>query len=249
MFSKCSSIFAALVLIAGVFVVSPPEAAAQRTPRLRIQQKSPVRGATVRVGDTVVIEWEFVGGNGQPIDEDTLRWCEQEIFLSLDGGRTLDRRITIHLDPRDRRSEWVVPNTVTDSAVLDIHYGCEADGLPHETPNVQKSSMFKIVPGDRKPPEIHMKAMPKDIFAGESILLAWETDQIDTGTEFDVQVSYNRGAEFVTVGTTTDATYNWTVPADYNGNLTVRVVATAADGRTIESPTLVKGHRTVTRRK
>lgn len=250
MFSRSLSILAAVVLVASAIVVSAPEAAAQRgNSRLKIRQVSPQRGATVKVGETVTIEWEFIGGNGQPVDEDTLRWCEQEIFLSLDGGRTLDRRITIHLDPRDRTSEWVVPNTPTDTAVLDIHYGCEADGLPHETPNVQKAFMFKIVPGDIKPPQVHMKAMPKEIIAGESLELSWETEEIAPGTEFEVQVSYNRGAEFVTVGTTTESTFNWTVPADYSGNLTTRVVAKSVDGRSIESPTLVKGHRTVTKRK
>lgn len=249
MLSRSLSVFAAFALVAGAVFVSPPEVAAQRGhSKPKIRQISPLRGDVVRAGDTVMIEWEFVDGGGVVLDDEDLRWCEQEIFLSLDGGRTIDRRITIHLDPHDRSQEWVVPNTPTDQAVLDIHYGCEADGLPHETPNVQKSFMFRIIPGDRKPKEIHTKAMPKDVFAGDRLQFGWETD-LETGTEFDVQVSYNRGADYVSVGTTTDSSFDWVVPVDYNGNLSYRVVANLPGGQTIESPTLVKGHRFVTKRK
>ena len=120
MLSRSLSALAAAALIAGIVVVSAPEAAAQRgVSKPRIRQIKPLRGDTVRVGDTVMIEWEFYDGDGIILSDDQLRWCEQEIFLSLDGGRTIERRITIRLDPADRTQEWVVPNTVTDTAVLD----------------------------------------------------------------------------------------------------------------------------------
>lgn len=249
MLSRSLIVLAAAMLVAGGVVATAPEVAAQRDiSKPRIRQTKPLRGETFRAGDTVRIEWEFVDGNGVILTEDERRWCEQEIFLSIDGGLTNERRITLRLDPSVRASDWIVPNLQTENAVLDIHFGCEADGLPHETPNVQKSFVFKIVPGDRKPKEIRMKAMPKEVFAGENLALSWETD-LDTGTEFDVQVSYDRGGEFTSVGKTTQSLYSWPVPNDYTGSLTFRVVATSADGQVIESPTLVKGHRTVKRRR
>ncbi len=250
MLSRSLSVLAAAALVAGSVIMSPSDVtAAQRgNSKPRVRQIKPLRGDVVRAGDTVMIEWEFVDGSGVVLGEDDLRWCEQEIFLSLDGGQTMNRRITIRLDPRDRTQSWVVPNTPTNNAVLNFHYGCEADGFPHETPNVQKSFPFRIVPGDRKPPEISMKAAPKQIFAGEKLDLSWETN-LDTGTEFDVQVSYDRGGEFVSLGKTTDSSFSWDVPADYSGSVTFRIVGATGDGRTIESPILVKGHRTVTKRR
>lgn len=249
MLSKSLTVIVAALFVASGVIATAPEVHAQRgSSKPRIRQVLPRAGETVKAGDTILIKWEFIDDRGVILTDDELRWCEQEIFLSLNGGLSNNRRISIRLDPSDRTQEWVVPNTPTTQAVLDFHYGCEADGLPHETPNVQKSFKFTIVAGDRKPKEIHMKAMPNEIFAGENLDVSWETD-LDTGTEFELQVSYDRGGEYVSVGTTTKAGYSWPVPHDYAGSLTFRVVAKTADGQVIESPTLVSAHRTVKRRK
>lgn len=248
MLSRKIPVILAAVLVTGAFVIAAPTADAQRqTRRPVVRLVSPQRGDVLRAGEVITIRWEFVqNGTTIPPGAD-LSWCEQEIFLSLDGGRSLDRRITIHLDPAVRSTQWTVPNTPSDQAVLDVHYGCEADGLPNETPNVQKQAMFRIVSSGIKPPEVAMKAMPKDVFAGDELDLSWESD-VPNLDHFDVQVSYNRGAEFVTVASTSESNVTWTVPSDYVGNLTFRVVAVATDGTTVESPTLVRGHRLVKRR-
>lgn len=249
MLSRSLMLLASALLVGGSVFATAPEASAQRERRRpRIRQVSPSAGETVKVGDVVTIEWEFVDGSGVILTDDQMRWCEQEIYLSLDNGRTIDRRITIRLDPAARVTQWVVPNTPTNEAMLDLHYGCEADGLPHEVRNLQKGFRFKIVPGDRKPREISLKTFPKEVFAGENLELSWETD-LDTGTQFDVQVSYDRGGEFTSVGTTGSSSFSWPVPGDYRGSLTFRVVAQTPNGETIESPILISGQRSVSRRR
>ena len=73
-------------------------------------------------------------------------WCEAEIWLSLDGGRSFPFVITpIHLGPNPNRIvsfDWTVGNTPTSAAVLDIRFGCE-QFFP-ETRSVQSASSFVI---------------------------------------------------------------------------------------------------------
>jgi hypothetical protein len=70
-----------------------------------------------------------------------LAGCESEAWLSLDGGRTISMWIT-WLDPRSTSFLWTVPNTPTNSAVLDIRFGCDLH-YP-ETYAPQPASMFTI---------------------------------------------------------------------------------------------------------
>jgi hypothetical protein len=63
--------------------------------------------------------------------------------LSLDGGRTYTMRITPSMDPNTKFFYWIVPNTPTNSALLDIRFGCEP--FYPETYHQQTSSPFVIV--------------------------------------------------------------------------------------------------------
>jgi hypothetical protein len=65
-----------------------------------------------------------------------------EVYLSLDGGRTFPFRITPQLDPRASFFYWIVPNTPTSTAVLDIRFGCEANYPESYSP--QTRSPFAI---------------------------------------------------------------------------------------------------------
>ena len=80
---------------------------------------SPTAGQVLYPGQKVKVEWTSVLPNIE------VQFCEMEIFLSLDGGRTYPMCITPILDPRARFFYWTVPNTPTNAAVLDIRFGCE----------------------------------------------------------------------------------------------------------------------------
>jgi len=102
---------------------------------------SPHAGEVVYPGQQVRIVWE-ASLPKLPVD---LSWCEAEIYLSLDGGRTFPVIITpLHLDPINRTLsfDWTVPNMPTAAAVLDIRFGCE-QYFP-EARSVQTASPFVI---------------------------------------------------------------------------------------------------------
>ena len=99
---------------------------------------SPTAGQVLYPGQRVRVEWTSV----LPIIE--AKWCEMEIFLSLDGGTTWPMCITPILDPRTQFFYWTVPNTPTNAAVLDIRFGCER--WYRECYSPQTASTFVIRP-------------------------------------------------------------------------------------------------------
>jgi len=80
---------------------------------------SPVAGQVLYSGQIVRVEWKPTIHYTWP------SWCELELWLSLDGGRTYTLPITPSLDPNTRFFYWTVPNTPTNAAVLQIRFGCE----------------------------------------------------------------------------------------------------------------------------
>ena len=102
---------------------------------------SPQAGQVVYPGQKVHIVWEALFPK-LPVDPS---WCEAEIWLSLDGGKSFPVLITPwHFDPNVRTLsfDWIVPNMPTAAAVLDIRFGCE-QYFP-ETRSVQAASPFVI---------------------------------------------------------------------------------------------------------
>jgi hypothetical protein len=99
---------------------------------------SPTAGQVLYPGQTVRVEWQ----NSIPHMGDYPAYCEIELWLSLDGGRTYTMRITPSMDPNTRFFYWIVPNTPTNSALLDIRFGCEP--FYPETYHQQTSSPFVI---------------------------------------------------------------------------------------------------------
>jgi hypothetical protein len=104
---------------------------------------SPQAGEVVFPGQKVEIVWEALFPK-LPVN---LSWCETELYLSLDGGKSFPVIITpIHLDPdpsvRFLSWDWTVGNTPTAKAVLDIRFGCEQ--FYPETRSVQTASSFVI---------------------------------------------------------------------------------------------------------
>jgi hypothetical protein len=102
---------------------------------------SPKAGDVVFPGQKVQIVWEA----SYPKLRVDLSWCETEIWLSLDGGKSFPFIITpIRFDPNVRTGsfDWTVPNMPTAAAVLDIRFGCEQ--FYPETRSVQTASSFVI---------------------------------------------------------------------------------------------------------
>jgi hypothetical protein len=99
---------------------------------------SPTAGQVLSPGQQVRVEWEALF----PKLNVPLSWCEMEVFLSLDGGRTFSLCISVSFDPKATFFYWTVPNTPTNTAVLDIRFGCEQ--FYPETPSVQSASSFVI---------------------------------------------------------------------------------------------------------
>jgi hypothetical protein len=102
---------------------------------------SPQAGDVVFPGQKVRIVWEALF----PKIPVNLSWCEAEIYLSLDGGRTFPLILTpLQLNSNNgiRSFDWTVGNTPTAAAVLDIRFGCEQ--YYPETRSVQTASSFVI---------------------------------------------------------------------------------------------------------
>jgi hypothetical protein len=235
MSSRTLPVLVGVALVLGSFVFAGGETVSKASERQKpkIHMLTPQKGAVFHPGDTVTITWEYVDANGRPPVNTS--WCEQEIFLSLDGGRTNARRLTLALDPSARSFDWVVPNTPTDRAVLDIHYGCETSTSPAEVPNKQIQSQFRILPIDKNIGELSLNALPSSVRAGETLTLSWNSNVVDAGA-YKVSVSYDRGGDFVDLATTNATAYTLTVPAQYAGSLTFRVSTTQRNGNVVESP-------------
>ena len=104
---------------------------------------SPRAGDLLFPGEKVRIVWDVLLPK-LPVD---ISWCEAEIYLSLDGGKTYPIIITpLHLDPSSGTLsfDWTVPNTPTAAAVLDIRFGCEQYFPEARSP--QTASSFAIAP-------------------------------------------------------------------------------------------------------
>ena len=129
-----------ITLLALAFAFAPQlfrtSTAASLQARYGARLISPGAGEVLVPGQQVRITWESTLPNMD------MSWCEVEIFLSLDGGRTNATRITPELDPRIKYYDWVVPNTPSGAAVLDIHFGCQ--GYFPESRSVQAQSAFVI---------------------------------------------------------------------------------------------------------
>ena len=97
---------------------------------------SPTAGQVLYPGQQVQIEWQAT------IPKVNAGGCEMEIFLSLDGGMNFTYCITPQLPPTARFFNWTVPNMPTNTAVLDIRFGCEWYYPEHYAP--QPASTFVI---------------------------------------------------------------------------------------------------------
>lgn len=99
---------------------------------------SPKAGQILYPGQRVRVEWQ----QSNPAVNKWPSYCEIELWLSLDGGLTYTIPVTPSIDPNATFFYWTVPNTPTNSAVLDIRFGCEP--FYPEGFNPQVASTFVI---------------------------------------------------------------------------------------------------------
>ena len=98
---------------------------------------TPTAGQILYPGQRVRVEWTHT------LPNINLAGCEEEVWLSLDGGRTFTACITPILDPKATFFYWTVPNTPTNAAMLDIRFGCEV--FYPESRSPQTASPFVIM--------------------------------------------------------------------------------------------------------
>ena len=99
---------------------------------------SPRAGQVLVPGQVVRVAWTSDFPN---VD---LSMCEAEVLLSLDGGRTIYMRLIESRNPKIQYFDWTVPNAPTNTAVLNIRFGCL--NIYPETPSLQIQSAFVISP-------------------------------------------------------------------------------------------------------
>jgi hypothetical protein len=195
----------------------------------------PGAGQTLRAGSEVTIQWsaaltpcarQFLG--------------EQEINLSVDGGRTFPYRITPRLTYGDRSFVWRVPNLPAAEAVLDLRFGCEnqpGECEPYRTvadaSNPQLQSRFRIVGSREEFVGAPLLEAPAQAYAGDPVRLKWSA-RVDNLDHYEVLTSTDRGGMFEAIGTTHEPTFDWTVPAVRCAYF-FKVVAVRADGSRLES--------------
>jgi hypothetical protein len=105
-----------LIMVVVAFAFAPVKSNAQGNYAVRLI--SPVAGQVLYPGQRIMVEWRH------RVPDIPLAGCESEAWLSLDGGVTFPTWVTF-LDPRSTSFMWTVPNTPTNSAVLDIRFGCD----------------------------------------------------------------------------------------------------------------------------
>lgn len=131
------------------FAFAPAKLNAQSSQKQGYSAKltSPRLGQVLYPGQQFRIAWTAAFP-----DMRNLHACEMEIWLSLDGGRTFSTCIA-PVSTNRRDFDWIVPNTPTNAAVLDIRFGCEV--YYPETPSPQPASTFVIAHSGGSPPASH----------------------------------------------------------------------------------------------
>jgi hypothetical protein len=99
---------------------------------------SPRAGQVLVPGQVVRVAWTA------DLPDVDLTMCEMEVLLSLDGGRTIYMRLIESRNPKIQYFDWTVPNAPTNTAVLNIRFGCL--NIYPETPSLQIQSAFVISP-------------------------------------------------------------------------------------------------------
>lgn len=194
---------------------------------------SPHAGDVLVPGQTVAIRWERTFGQDSP----PLNTCEQEIYLSLDGGTHVHYRITPSLPAAASNTiYWRVPNTPTGRAVLDLRFGCyDSETHGHETVNPMRGASFRILSPHQG---FEFVSQPRvsagSIASGSAVTLSWDSTALGVD-HYEVLSSFDHGDHFVSIGSTPDTSLAWSSPSGSYGSVLFKVVAHKLDGTKIDS--------------
>jgi hypothetical protein len=212
----------AMFLLALLLIAGASPASAQRTEHYRLLTPAP--GDVLRPGDQVEITWELKMDKTFTENE----WAEMEFFMET--GEGVHVRITPQMRVSARSFVWTVPNVSTKTARLVLQAGLEGSGDMFRFP---MEGTFTIK-GRRGDPSITLGALNREVKAGRNLDITWASN-LPEGSSYDVMISYDRGAHFQKVGTTTGTRYDLPIGADFAGSITVQIVHTRGDGATIKS--------------
>ena len=225
-----SLIVVALValFIASGMILTQKQVEAQQV--ISTRMTLPSTGGTLRPGQKMSISWVV----DLPKDLNTT-WCEQEIFLvNRETGQ--EYRLTRELGGAVRKFTVVIPNISTRDAVFDIRYGCQQGPYLFEAPNRQTQAVFKVSSSGAQVQAITIQSLSvSEIRVGDALTLNWESSVEDVKS-FEVQVSYDGGAHFRTIGKTKETSIKWKAPADALGSAAIfQVIAKKKDGSKVPS--------------
>lgn len=217
----------ALFIVSGVMLTDAKVEAQESV--IRTRMTSPATGSVLVPGQRLSVSWQV------DVPKDlNMTWCEQEIFLvNRETGR--EHRLTRELGGAVRKHTITIPYLITGNAILDIRYGCQQGPYLFEAPNPQAHAVFAIGQGD-KTERIVINAIDfSEVKVGDTVTLTWESSVEDV-KNYEVLVSYDRGAHFRTIGKTKGNKIKWEAPADAAGSAAIfQVVAKKKDGSKTQS--------------
>ena len=175
---------------------------------------TPRAGELLRGGQQIEIKWD-VG-----LDSVILQnpYGEMELILDLGSGQIV--RVTPQLNLNTRTFLWTVPNLNVRNARLGMKAGIEGEGDPY---SLFQAGSFNIK-SVRGGPVIELDRLPEKVGAGNQVELTWSASNFSPGGEFDVMVSYDRGAHYQKAGTTVEPRFSLPVQDDFAGSITIQIV-------------------------
>jgi hypothetical protein len=193
---------------------------------------TPGAGSVLKGGQRIQVKWDV--RLDRTISENP--YGEIELYLETIEGAFM--RITPQLGPSSRTFDWTVPSINSRGARLLLKAGVEGEGDPY---NFAQDGTFYINSDSRRP-AILLNSMRERTKPGTDMEVTW-TSNLEPGTNFDVMVSYDRGAHFFKAGSTVGNGFVLPVEEDFAGTITIQIVSRRADGTAIRS--LLTGDATV----
>lgn len=123
-----------LIFLLGAVLIMTSMVFADSMPKPRLT--NPKGGEAFSPGKTVTIRWQVQ-------HPDTVRFCEQEIFLVSGKDRL---QISPELGPQERSYKWIVPN-IPGPAYLELHLGCDVANV-FEAKSKENAHSFNILKAD-----------------------------------------------------------------------------------------------------
>lgn len=211
-----------MIALALLLAGAPTSVSAQRQDTFVLT--SPRDGDVLRPGQVVQVTWELRLDKSITDNE----WGEMEFFLET--GEGVHVRITPQMRMNARSFTWTIPNISTKTARLAVQAGIEGAGDQYR---FAQTGTF-IIKGRRGDPSITLGALGREVKAGGDLEITW-TSNLPEGSTYEIMVSYDRGAHFQKVGTSTATTFDLPIDAEFAGSITVQIVNTRADGAKIRS--------------